>query len=102
MALILSAVNFDMNIIDKFPSFLTLQTKMEKTMKSSCIVIADFAQWIGNLGDSLAVPETLYDNSITRPDPHLIRCYERIFRIIQELISHEFLEIINHKTIFRL
>ena len=102
MALILSAVNFDMNIIDRFASFLPLQTKMEKTMKSSCIVIADFAQRIGNLGDSLAVPETLYDSSITRPDPCLIRCYERIFRRIQELISHEFLEIINHKTIFRL
>ena len=71
-------------------------------MKSSCIVIADFAQRIGNLGDSLAVPETLYDSSITRPDPHLIRCYERIFRRIQELISHEFLDIMDHKRIFRL
>ena len=101
MALILSAVIFDMNIIDRFPSFLPLQTKMEKTMKSSCIVIADFAQRIGNLGDSLAVPETLYDSSITRPDPCLIRCYERIFRKIQELISHDFLDTLNHKRIFR-
>ena len=92
---------FDMNIIDRFPSFLPLQTKMEKTMKSSCIVIADFAQRIGNLGDSLAVPETLYDSSITRPDPRLIRCYERIFRRIRELISHDFLDTLNHKRIFR-
>ena len=101
MALILSAVIFDMNIIDRFPSFLPLQTKMEKSMKSSCIVIADFAQRIGNLGDSLAVPETLYDSSITRPDPCLMRCYERIFRRIQELISHDFLDTLNHKRIFR-
>ena len=102
MALILSAVIFYMNIMNRFPSFLPLQTKVEKTMKSSCIVIADFAQQIGNLGDALAVVESLYESSITRMDPHLLRYYERIFRRIQELISLEFLEIINHKPIFRL
>ena len=71
---------------------------MKKLRKSSCIVIADFAHRIGDLGDALAVPDELYDSSIIRPDPLLIRYYERIFRRIQELISHRFLELPRNGT----
>ena len=65
-------------------------------------MIADFAHRIGDLGDALAVPGDLYGSSITRPDPRLIRCYERIFRRIQELISHELLGSLDHRNIYDL
>ena len=59
-------------------------------------MIADFAHRIGDLGDALAVQDELYDSSMIRPDPHLIRYYERVFRRIQELISHKFMEFPSH------
>ena len=42
--------------------------------------------------------DELYDSSIIRPDPCLIRYYERIYRRLQELISHRFLELPRNGT----
>ena len=84
------------------PPHFAITDKMEETMKNSCIAIRDFADRIGDLGDALAVPEHLYGSSIIRPDPRLIRHYERIFRRIQELISHECLGCPEHKIVLNL
>ena len=75
---------------------------MEKTRKKSCTVIVDFVQRMGDLVDALsAMPENLYGSSIIRPDPRLIRRYERIFRRLQELVSHELLSSLKHKKILK-